>query len=180
MPVREKQPRRAASWRAVKHQAALLLGSLGRDKPHAWPVTASQIASASAASFFCRLRRASRRPAASAARYGRLPGAGATNDATLRRLQCQRRTVAASEKNASTYRRLIWRRISTFPAASTPWTWNTDFAMSRPIVLTICTEQIGPWHIGQWIDFKHTAIRIRFRSVADRERARETCTGAAG
>jgi hypothetical protein len=41
------------------------------------------------------------------------------------------------------------------------------------------TEQIGPWHIGQWIDFKHTAIRIRFGSVADRERARETCTGAA-
>ena len=37
MPVREKQPRRAASWRAVKHQAALLLRSLGRDKPHAWP-----------------------------------------------------------------------------------------------------------------------------------------------
>jgi len=33
------------------------------------------------------------------------------------------------------------------------------------------TEQIGPWHIGQWIDFKHTAIRIRFGSVADRERA---------
>ena len=41
------------------------------------------------------------------------------------------------------------------------------------------SEQIGPWHIGQWIDYKHTAIRIRFGSVADRERARETCTGAA-
>ena len=41
------------------------------------------------------------------------------------------------------------------------------------------TEQIGPWHIGQWIDFKHTAIRIRFGSLADRVRARETCTGAA-
>ena|SRR5208283_5641195 len=24
--------------------------------------------------------------------------------------------------------------------------------------------QISPWHIGQWIDFKHTAIRIRFAS----------------
>ena len=41
------------------------------------------------------------------------------------------------------------------------------------------TEQIGPWHIGHWIDFRHTAIRIRFASVAARERARETCTGAA-
>ena len=41
------------------------------------------------------------------------------------------------------------------------------------------TDQIGLWHIGQWIDFKHTAIRIRFGSVADGERAREICTGAA-
>lgn len=40
-------------------------------------------------------------------------------------------------------------------------------------------EQIGPWHIGHWIDFKHSAIRIQFGSVADRERAREICTGAA-
>ena len=41
------------------------------------------------------------------------------------------------------------------------------------------TKQIGPWHIGQWIDFKHTAIRIRFASVADGEHAMETCIGAA-
>jgi len=41
------------------------------------------------------------------------------------------------------------------------------------------TEQIGPWHIGQWTDFKHTAIRMRFASIADGECARETCTGAA-
>ena len=40
------------------------------------------------------------------------------------------------------------------------------------------TDQIGPWHVGQWINFEHTAIRIRFGSVADGERARETCTGA--
>jgi hypothetical protein len=40
------------------------------------------------------------------------------------------------------------------------------------------TEQIGPWHIGQWTDFKHAVIRIRFVSIADGERARETCTGA--
>ena len=41
------------------------------------------------------------------------------------------------------------------------------------------TEQIGPWHIGHWTDFKHTAIRMRFASIADGERAKETCTGAA-
>jgi hypothetical protein len=39
-------------------------------------------------------------------------------------------------------------------------------------------EQIGPWHIGQWTDFRHTAIRMEFASIADGERAQETCTGA--
>ena len=36
------------------------------------------------------------------------------------------------------------------------------------------TEHIGPWHIGQWADFKHTAIRMRFASIADGERAKGT------
>ena len=40
------------------------------------------------------------------------------------------------------------------------------------------TDQIGPWHIGRWIDFRHNAIRIQFASIADSERARQTCTGA--
>ena len=40
------------------------------------------------------------------------------------------------------------------------------------------TDQIGPWHIGQWRDFKHTAIRIRFGSLADGERSMEIFTGA--
>lgn len=31
--------------------------------------------------------------------------------------------------------------------------------------------QIGPWHIGRWINFKHAAIRIQFNSVADGETA---------
>jgi hypothetical protein len=26
---------------------------------------------------------------------------------------------------------------------------------------------IGPWHVGHWVDFTHTAIRIRFNSVID-------------
>jgi len=29
--------------------------------------------------------------------------------------------------------------------------------------------QIGPWHIGHWIDFRHTAIRIQFDTPADGE-----------
>jgi hypothetical protein len=40
--------------------------------------------------------------------------------------------------------------------------------------------QIGPWQIGQWIDFRHIAIRIRFNSVADSELAQGICISAAG
>jgi hypothetical protein len=40
---------------AMKHQATLLLWRLGWHKSHVGLLTASQIASASAASFFCRL-----------------------------------------------------------------------------------------------------------------------------
>jgi hypothetical protein len=32
--------------------------------------------------------------------------------------------------------------------------------------------KIGPWHIGHWIDFRHTAIRIQFASSADGELVR--------
>ena len=37
-------------------------------------------------------------------------------------------------------------------------------------------DQIAPWHVGQWIDFKHTEIRIRFGSAADGELANRTCS----
>ena len=29
--------------------------------------------------------------------------------------------------------------------------------------------QVGPWHVGHWIDFRHTAIRIQFDTVANGE-----------
>jgi len=41
--------------RTMEHQTALLLSGLGLDEPHVGSVTASQIASASVALFFCRL-----------------------------------------------------------------------------------------------------------------------------
>ena len=28
-------------------------------------------------------------------------------------------------------------------------------------------DLIGPWHVGHWTDYTHTAIRIRFSSQAD-------------
>jgi hypothetical protein len=31
--------------------------------------------------------------------------------------------------------------------------------------------QIGPWHVGHWIDFRHTEIRIQFGTDADRKLA---------
>lgn len=32
--------------------------------------------------------------------------------------------------------------------------------------------QIGPWHVGHWIDFRHAAIRIQFDTRADGELAK--------
>jgi hypothetical protein len=31
--------------------------------------------------------------------------------------------------------------------------------------------EIGPWHVGHWIDFRHAAIRIQFDTSADGELA---------
>jgi len=38
--------------------------------------------------------------------------------------------------------------------------------------------QIGPWHVGHWIDFKHTAIRINFLTTTDGEVAKRSCVEA--
>ena len=38
--------------------------------------------------------------------------------------------------------------------------------------------QIGPWHVGHWIDFKHTAIRINFLTTTDGEVAKRSCVDA--
>ena len=34
---------------------------------------------------------------------------------------------------------------------------------------------IGPWHVGHWVDFTHTAIRIRFSSILDAQVATREC-----
>ncbi len=38
--------------------------------------------------------------------------------------------------------------------------------------------QIGNWHVGHWIDWRHTEIRISFETGADASRARLACHGA--
>ena len=37
------------------------------------------------------------------------------------------------------------------------------------------SQQIGRWHVGQWIDSKHTAIRIKFLTAPDGKVAQHTC-----
>lgn len=39
-------------------------------------------------------------------------------------------------------------------------------------------DQLGPWHIGHWVDFKHTAIRIRFGTAADGKLPSHACINA--
>jgi hypothetical protein len=36
-------------------------------------------------------------------------------------------------------------------------------------------DEIGPWHVGHWIDYIHTTIRIRFHSVMDANVAVRAC-----
>lgn len=36
-------------------------------------------------------------------------------------------------------------------------------------------RQIGEWHIGHWVDWKHTEIRINFNTVADAALVRSSC-----
>ena len=36
-------------------------------------------------------------------------------------------------------------------------------------------QQIGPWRVGQWIDYKHTAILIKFLTATDGEVAQRSC-----
>jgi hypothetical protein len=36
-------------------------------------------------------------------------------------------------------------------------------------------HQIGEWHIGDWVDWRHTAIRINFETVLDAALAKSTC-----
>ena len=41
------------------------------------------------------------------------------------------------------------------------------------------THQIGEWHIGHWVDWKHTAIQINFDTVGDAALVKSACHDAA-
>jgi hypothetical protein len=36
-------------------------------------------------------------------------------------------------------------------------------------------NQIGPWHIGHWVDHTHTTIRIKFQNAADGKLTKLAC-----
>jgi len=36
-------------------------------------------------------------------------------------------------------------------------------------------NQIGPWHIGHWVDHTHTTIRIQFQNAADGKLTKLAC-----
>jgi hypothetical protein len=36
-------------------------------------------------------------------------------------------------------------------------------------------QQIGLWRVGQWIDYKHTAILIKFLTATDGEVVQRSC-----
>ena len=38
------------------------------------------------------------------------------------------------------------------------------------------SRRIGDWHIGRWLDWRHTAIRINFGTAADAVLAKSTCS----
>ena len=41
------------------------------------------------------------------------------------------------------------------------------------------SHQIGEWHIGHWVDWKHTAIQINFDTVGDAALVKSACHDAA-
>jgi hypothetical protein len=40
------------------------------------------------------------------------------------------------------------------------------------------TKQIGDWHLGLWVDWRHTAIFANFDTAADAALARHRCSDA--
>jgi hypothetical protein len=40
-------------------------------------------------------------------------------------------------------------------------------------------HEIGEWHVGHWVDWRHTGIRISFDTAVDAALAKSTCYEAA-
>lgn len=51
--------------------------------------------------------------------------------------------------------------------------------LATKLTALAATHQIGEWHIGHWLDWKHTAIQIKFDTEMDAALAKSTCGEAA-
>lgn len=51
--------------------------------------------------------------------------------------------------------------------------------LASRLTALVAAQRIGEWHVGNWLDHKHTAIRIRFNNAADAGLARSVCSEAA-
>lgn len=54
--------------------------------------------------------------------------------------------------------------VVTFPVSG--GIFGVSRLATRLTALT-ASHRIGEWHIGHWVDWRHTAIRINFDTVAD-------------
>ncbi len=43
----------------------------------------------------------------------------------------------------------------------------------------VASHEIGEWHIGHWVDWRHTGIRITFCTAADAAIAQSRCHAVA-
>src|SRR6202051_2452136 len=71
-------------------------------------------------------------------------------------------------KNSSTWRRFNWRRMTTWPAASTPCTWKTDLAISKPIVVTVCMDSSSESWEPQQPHIRGTLVPVEEPSTASK------------
>jgi len=47
--------------------------------------------------------------------------------------------------------------------------------LATRLTALVANREIGEWHIGHWVDRRHTAIRINFDTAADAVLAKSTC-----
>ena len=47
--------------------------------------------------------------------------------------------------------------------------------LATRLTALVANREIGEWHIGHWVDWKHTGIRITFDTATDAALAKSNC-----
>ena len=143
----------------MEHQAALLLGSLGCNEPHIGPgdclADGLCVGGVILVAFDVRLH------------VGRWhPSHGVAKCLELARPMMRR--GASLDANQAWWQLLEEHQDGAALQASTPWTWKTDFAMSRPIVVTVCmTGSSELWEFSS-THFRGTRVPVEEPSTASK------------